>query len=353
MASKPRQFKILQVMAGARFGGAETAFADTCIALHEAGHDQLIVTRNYPERLARFKEAGLPVITLPFGGKIDFFTTFALDRIINKFQPDIVQTWMARAASKVPAKKGRDYKVLSRLGNYYNLKYFKQTDHFLCIAPYVGDYLRKEGIATEQITFFPNFADTLDKSMRAVLRSDLDTPENATVLLTLARYHKAKALDVAIRALKDLPDAYLWCAGQGPEESNLKLLAQEEGVYDRIRFLGWRNDRGPLLEAADICLFISRYEPFGTVFVQAWAHKTPVIVSDADGPKQFVKNNEDALIVPKDDIEALVGAVKKMQKSNMLKKELVENGWKRYQSEFNKKTAMENYQNLFEKMTIS
>ena len=37
--------KILQVMAGGEFGGAETAFVDICIALHQAGEDVVVVTR--------------------------------------------------------------------------------------------------------------------------------------------------------------------------------------------------------------------------------------------------------------------------------------------------------------------
>ncbi len=353
MASKYKKLRILQIMAGARFGGAETAFADTCIALHKEGHEQLIVTRNYPERLTRLKDEGLKIRTLPFGGKIDIYTSFALNKIIDDFKPDIVQTWMARATSKMPAKKGRSHKVLSRLGNYYNLKYFKNTDHFLGITPAICDYLRKEGVQKDQLHFFPNFAETFDEKQKKVSRSDLDTPEDATVLLTLARYHTSKALDVTIKALKELPDAYLWCAGQGPEEENLKFLAKTEGVIDRIRFLGWRDDRSSLLQASDICLFVSRYEPFGTVFVQAWANKTPVIVSDADGPKQFVQDGKDGIIIPKDNVEELVTAIRALQGNEKLSEKLVNNGFKRYENEFSKKSAMQAYQKLYEKITTS
>ncbi len=338
-------------MAGARFGGAETAFSDTCIALHEDGHRQLIVARNHSERLQKFKATGLSVRTLPFGGKLDIYTPFALDKIIDEFKPDIVQTWMARAASKLPAKKGRPYKVLSRLGGYYNLKYFKKSDYFLGNTPAISDYLKKEGVPEDRVTFFPNFAPPYDGSVVPVSRESLDTPENATVLLSLARYHNSKALDIAITAIRDIPNAYLWCAGDGPEKDALKNLAHSLGVDDRVRFLGWRDDREALLRACDICLFISRFEPFGNVFVQAWAQKTPVIVSDADGPRQFVRDGEDAIIVPRDDVTATVNAVNTLKNNRELQQKLVTNGFKRYENEFSKNSAMKAYQSLYEEMT--
>jgi hypothetical protein len=46
-------FRVLQVMAGAQKGGAETAFIDTVLALHECGVIQHVVTRPNDSRNAR------------------------------------------------------------------------------------------------------------------------------------------------------------------------------------------------------------------------------------------------------------------------------------------------------------
>ena len=42
-----------------------------------------------------------------------------------------------------------------------------------------------------------------------------------------------------------------------------------------------------LLRAADICVFPSRYEPFGTVFVQSWAQRVPLVTTSSDGPRRI------------------------------------------------------------------
>lgn len=338
-------------MAGAPHGGAETAYVDTSIAFHEAGQDVLAVTRPNKIRIPRLKKAGIPVQTLPFGGNIDFWTPYRLKKIIEEFEPDIVMTWMARAAAKIPnrrhVKTQKNYQIVSRLGGYYKLKNFKNTDFFTVITPDLKRHVLENGIPADKITLIPNFADT-EEVITPIRKSDFDTPEDAPVLLTLARLHENKALDVVIKALKDLPGTYLWLAGEGPLRAELEKLAQDCSVQERVRFLGWRNDRAALLQACDICVFCSRVEPFGAVFLQAWANQTPVIVSDADGPRQIVRHGEDALMILRDDAGALVQAVQNLQNDQTLAKTLTQNGYDRYQKEFTRDAVIREYLAFFE-----
>lgn len=335
--------RVMQVMAGADRGGAETAFVDMCLALHEAGIDQLVVTRANDLRVAQLEQAGLTVKCLPFGGKLDVYTPWRLKQIAAKYKPDIVQTWMARASWKTP--KG-PYKVVSRLGGYYSLKYFQQTDHFTTITPDIRDYLIKEGVAPNHVTHINNFAETEDV-VTPINRADLDTPDDATVLLALGRLHTSKALDVLIKSVVDIPQAHVWIAGEGDLRNELEQVALDCGIDDRIHFLGWRSDRAALLQASDICVFPSRYEPFGTVFVQAWANHVPVICSRADGPRQFVRDNEDGLLVAIDDVAGLNQSIKRLSADRLLQDKLVANGYARYQNEFTKEKTVEAYLNLY------
>src|SRR4029077_20346142 len=87
-------------------------------------------------------------------------------------------------------------------------------------------------------------------------------PADATALLAPSRLHEKKGLDILLASLADLPGCIAWLAGDGPLEADLKALAARLGVAGRVRFLGWRTDRGPLLAAADICVLPSRWEPF-------------------------------------------------------------------------------------------
>ncbi len=342
--------KILQVMAGNDHGGAETAFVDMCIAMRDAGLTIEVATRTNDVRVPRLLDAGLKVYTLPFGGPIDIFTSWKLGRIIRDFSPVIVQTWMSRAAQKTPnwkdTKTPQRYLVVSRVGGYYKVRHFKNTDYFVTITPDLKRILAEGGIEEHHIRFINNFAETetVDTPVR---KADLDTPEDAPVLLALGRLHVNKAHDVLIKAIAQLPGVYAWIAGEGPARADLEKLAAEMNVTDRVKFLGWRTDRAALLQACDICTLVSRVEAFGTVFAQSWEQKTPVIVSDADGPRQFCHDGEDSLVVPKNDVSALVQAANHLMTDPALKQRLIENGYTRYLNEFTKEASVAAYQEYF------
>jgi hypothetical protein len=89
--------KILQIMAGAGRGGAETAFVDITTALHEAGETIEIVTRANDIRVPALRAAGIIVHTLPFGGRVDVFTRWRLRSIIkNSSLISFRRGWHAR-----------------------------------------------------------------------------------------------------------------------------------------------------------------------------------------------------------------------------------------------------------------
>lgn len=342
--------KILQVMAGNDHGGAETAFVDMCIAMRDAGMDIEVATRDNPIRVPALEKAGIKVHTLPFGGPIDIYTSWRLSKIIKNFSPLIIQTWMARAAQKTPnwkqIKTPQRYLVASRLGGYYKVKNFKSADYFNTITPDIKRHLAEGGIDENRIQFIPNFAETDDVGA-VVSKQSLETPDDAPVALCLGRLHPSKAYDVLLKAMVDVPSLYVWIAGEGPSRGALETLAKELGVDGRVRFLGWRTDRGALLAACDMCIFASRHEPFGTVFVQSWAAKRPVIVSDADGPRQFCVDGEDSLVVPRENSSALSNAIQRVLNDDALRKNMVKNGYQKYQSEFTKEKSVSGYLDFF------
>jgi glycosyltransferase involved in cell wall biosynthesis len=161
--------------------------------------------------------------------------------------------------------------------------------------------------------------------------------------------HEAKAFDSLIEAVAGMENVYLWIAGEGPERDNLENLIKKLEAESRVKLLGWRDDRAALLQACNICFFSSRYEPFGTVFVQAWAQKTPLITTNADGPRQFVRDGKDGLVVKIDDIAAFRAAIQRLGDRN-LSKSLIENGYQRYLGEFTKDQCVSEYLGFYREL---
>jgi glycosyltransferase involved in cell wall biosynthesis len=163
----------------------------------------------------------------------------------------------------------------------------------------------------------------------------------------MGRLHHAKAHDVSLQALRTIPGAYLWIAGAGPLEDQLKTLAGALGLSERVRFLGWRNDASALYSAADICLFPSRFEPLGNTVIQAWGHGLPVIAAASQGPAGLIRDGDDGLLVPIDDAEALAEKTRALLADPMLRIRLIQNGHARVEAEFSEAAAVAQWRALF------
>ena len=333
------KMRILHVMSGDVLGGAEMAFTDLICALQEEGLEQRAIIRTHPERAEKLLSMGVPVLQLPFRRRLDFKTPIAIAKFANEFEPKIVQCWMERAASMTP--KG-DYMKVGWLGGYYKPKYFKDCDHLVGVTKDVSEHLFRKGLPTVPTVTIPTFCE-IDANAKALDRAQFNTPEKVPLILALGRLHSDKALDTLLRALALVPGPYLWIAGEGPLRQQLMQLTQNLGLAERVRFLGWRNDRDALLKTCDICAFPSRVEGFGTVMIEAWANHVPLVTASSPGPKAHVRHRENGLIVAIDDVEALAAALHEAMNNKTLVEHMTKTAFHDYQSQFTKNAVAKAY----------
>ena len=298
--------RILQVMAGKGNGGAELYSTDIMLSLHRAGIEQCVVMRPGAPRVAELRDAGLRVETDVLALPLRPVQRARVAALARAYRPDIAQCWMRRAASLVPA--GVAPQIIGWFGDYEALTYFAHCTAFIGVTSDLAAHAVRHGVPADKAFYVPTFPSVDDGA--ALDRARLDTPAGARVLLTLSRLHHTKGLDTLIETLPGLPDCVLWMAGDGPERAALEALATRLGVAARVRFLGWRTDRGALLRAADIALLPSRYEPFGTVILDAWQTARPFIACASAGPAAYIRNGENGMLVPPDDVPALQSAIR-------------------------------------------
>lgn len=330
--------RVLHVMAGAAEGGAENIMLESVLALAEAGLAQHVVTRNLnPWRNETLRSAGVDVDTADFSRVWRFPTQQTLNRVIRSFAPDVIQYWMGRAGQFAPARHRQ--RSVAWYGGYYKLSRFTNCDWHVGLTTDLRRHIIEQGVAPDRADIIHTYADFPDAA--PIDRAALDTPEHAPVALALARLHWKKGLDTLIDAAARIDGLYVWIAGEGPLEQELKAQAQAAGVAERIKFLGWRNDRAALLAACDVVAFPSRYEPFGTVTVDAWAAGKPIVAADAAGPKSVIADGVSGLVVPKDDVGALAGALQRVITSDALATSLVEGGYAAHAAGYTKAKFVE------------
>lgn len=325
--------RILQVMAGRGNGGAELYSTDVMLSLHQQGIDQCVAMRSDAPRAAELAQAGLrmaPVASASFRplGRL------AMGRLIAREKPDIIHCWMRRAASLVPPANAA---VIGWFGDYEEVSNFPSCTYFVGCTQDLVRHMQASGVPAENCAYIPTFPSVDD--LPPLNRTTLDTPADAKLLLTLSRLHPTKGLDTLLLALRDLPDCYLWIAGDGPMRAELETLARNSGVIGRVRFLGWRNDRGALLRAADICLLPSNYEPFGTVILDAWSTRCAFIACDSAGPRAHLRDGENGMLVPANDPAALAAAIRAVNSDPQLRDRIVEAGFAEYRAHFTREAV--------------
>ena len=338
--------KVLTVLAGASVGGAETFFVSLTGALAKAGLDVRSVLKPNGDREAALKGLGVLYDTAPFGSLLDLSTSRVLRWMTREFHPDVVLAFAGRAASFLPLG---DYTRVGRLGGYYNLKNFRRCEYLVCNAPDLVRYVTEGGWPKDRVSLIPNFPALPDGPK--LDRGSYGTPDDAPLALALGRLHPNKGLDILIRAAETVPGLFVWIAGEGPERETLQRLTDELGLGGRVKFLGWRNDRASLFKTADVCVYPSREEPFGNVVVEAWASGTPLLTTASTGPRWLVRDGEDALMTPIDDVHALAGGIKRLMASPELCASLVAAGRRRVVDEFSEPAIVARYIELFRRVT--
>ena len=343
--------KILHVMAGAESGGAENIFLESVLALHEAGLSQRIVTRdNNAFRLQQFRERGVAVDLAAFNLWWRPPTNAAIARAIEAHQPDVIEYWMGRAGTFAPASQRA--RSIGWYGGYYKIKRFKNCAYHVGLTKDLVRHIREQGAEADRIGLIHTYAEFPDTPPTP--RESLNTPPDAPVVLALARLHWKKGLDLllqSVAAMADMPrPPVCWIAGEGPLRADLEKQAADLGVNDRVRFLGWRDDRAALLAACDVVAFPSRYEPFGTVTVDAWAANRPLVAAKSQGPGAYVSHEQDGLLVEIDDVDGLTAALRRVLLDPDLAARLVVGGRAAYEAQFTKAAFVRDSLAFYEKV---
>jgi glycosyltransferase involved in cell wall biosynthesis len=134
------------------------------------------------------------------------------------------------------------------------------------------------------------------------------------IVLGVGRMVYYKGFEHLVRAMARV-NAHLLIIGQGPLREQLRQLALELKVSDRVTFLSEVDDVRPYHHASDVFVLSSvmRSEAFGIVQLEAMACGKPVINTQLDSGVTFVSpHGVSGLTVPPADSVALANAINQL-----------------------------------------
>lgn len=203
---------------------------------------------------------------------------------------------------------------------------FERCDGYVAISPALAEKYREAGLPAEKLRVLPQGVDVdqfRPADDRMALRGTLALPQAGPLLMFIGSLIRRKGIDLLLAAFERVhaarPDAHLVLIGLNRfdhDPNAAEFLGACRASLNRaaaahVHELGLRQDVHRLLPAADVFVFPSRREGFGTVMIEAMASGVPCVVADQPGITDFIFDSDGAsgTVVPQEDQEAVAGAV--------------------------------------------
>ena len=165
----------------------------------------------------------------------------------------------------------------------------------------------------KDIEVIPNFIDPSLYRFAEDIELRAQFAEKDEVIIThISNFRKVKRVDDVIRIFEGVQQqlsAKLLMVGDGPELHQVKNLARELGISDKVFFLGKSKRIEQITSISDVFLLPSETESFGLVALEAMASGVAVISSNVGGLPEVNKDGVTGFLNEVGDIEGMIASV--------------------------------------------
>jgi glycosyltransferase involved in cell wall biosynthesis len=358
-----------------KIGGMENYVYNISKGLRKKHKWEIIVITSNHEKRERKEEIidGIKIYRLPFWFKISNTPVnpmwlFSIRRILREERPDIINAhspvpFISDITSLIAGKTPliinyhsgsmiKPSSIWNPLIFLYELLFlpmiFRKSQKIICYSP---DFMKRNlNIYKAKVNYIPPGVDT------KVFK--LSKKRSANDVLFVGRIEKnsdwkgISYLFEAISIVKRIkPDISLRLVGPGDRVEYFKMYSQKLGINKNIKFVGSKINSELALEYQHskviVLPSITESESFGIVLIEAMACKKPVIGSNVGGIPYVIDNEQNGLLVPPKDPEALAKAIIKILKNPKLAKKMGRNGYMNVMDNFTWNKQVKKTNDLF------
>lgn len=321
--------RVLHIITGLEVGGAETNLSRLIPKLEETFENQIVCLTGKGIMGRKFEEKNIPVHYLEIKNIFGFFNPrfiLKLIKIIKKFKPDIIETYLIHA-DLFGRIWGRIFGVHKIICNHRGsllqwswLLFFDRITSFL-VTKYVfqtpsaqKEISKKLHIDIKKTIVIPNTINAKDFQIsinKEAKIKELGIGSGNINIIIVSNLRKGKGHRYLIEAfddvfLKGYKNINLLIAGDGEQRPILENQAAISEARNNIYFLGKRSDVPEILRISDIFVLPTFYEGMSNAIMEAMAAGLPIITTDIDVNKDLIKNSYSGILVPVKDSQEII-----------------------------------------------
>lgn len=277
--------------------------------------------------------------------------------IIKQFKPDVLichsvrnMRWMSILSRLIKAKT-------IAVNHGINYKKSLCCEYVFSINDQIKNMVINDGKNPEKSVFMPNMID-IDPNTKFLEDKKF---HEIPVIGMFGRIEPRKGFDILFEAAKILKDKNIdfklmiggFVVPGGFDENDLRKIVNKLNLTDKTEFVGVVRDKSSFFDKVDIFCVPSREEPFGMVIIESFLHSTPVISSDCEGAKIIIENNQDALIFPIEDTQALAEKIELLIKDQNLAKNIAKKAFSKVKEKYSIETVGKILQKELERISSS
>ena len=259
--------------------------------------------------------------------KVDLQAIAQLRSAVKEVQPDVLHAFdgksLANSVLATTFMKNAP-KIVAFRGIETTASRLDPSNYIACLSPRVAGHacnceaarrgLINSGVHPDKCyVIYKCINNVFSRPGRAGL-APWNIPDDAFVIGTVANVRYVKGMDILLEAAiecADLKDIYWVLIGSVTNPGDVKL-SKDIRIRDNVRLLGYRSDAKDLISGADLFVMPSRNEGLSSALLEAMSQGVCPVVSDAGGNKEAVRNGQDGIVVPKENVQELVKAIRSL-----------------------------------------
>ena len=313
--------RVLHCIASMGGGGAERQLCYLASGLVERGHEVVVALQRGGPNLPRLEASGATVRWIDDLPATDPRLFASVVRVVRGSDASLVQTWLPRmdvVAGAAALVSGLPWVLTERNSAAAGGRRAREA-----IGRFASAVVANSATGAEEwahagprlVRAIPNATPVSEVDAAEVADlSALGVPAGAPLVVYTGRIWDTqknvfKLTDALIDVLRERPEVYAVCAGEGPDREAVVARSARAGLADRLIFPGYVDSVFSLLRRADVFVSPSRFEGRPNTVAEAMAARAPACLSNIPQHTEFVPP-DGALFFDPGSADAIADAVR-------------------------------------------